>query len=101
MFFCQCASSSETYLSIISNSHVRSGLKGQSWAHIGFIDMCVEVRGYRDEMTLIGQSESVVCPERRLGCNVKGERSGIMLGKLKYSHACVLSPFLQFYFTVM
>lgn len=55
VFFCHCASSSVTNLSVICNSHVRSGLRGQSWAHIGFTDMCVKVRGYRDEMTLIGQ----------------------------------------------
>lgn len=70
VFLCQCASSSVTYLSVICNSRVRSVLRGQIWADIGFTDMCEEVRGYRDEMTLIGQSESVVCPERRLGCNV-------------------------------
>lgn len=78
------------------NRHIRSGLRAQSWAHTGFTDMCVEVRGYRDEMTLIGQPESVVCPEKWLGCDVKGEGSGIMM----VSHACVGCQ-LQFDFRVV
>jgi len=32
--------------------------------------------GYTDEMTLIGQSESLVCQEEKLGCDVKGQSSG-------------------------
>lgn len=104
VFLCQCVSSSVTYLSVIWNSCVRSRLRGQSWARIGFIDMCLEVRGYRDEMTLIGQSESDVCSKTRLGCEVKGESLRIIMGRLKCSHACVgchLQTFLQFDFTVV
>jgi len=65
LFLRWCASPSVTsYLSVIFYTHIRSGF------------MCIDVRGYRDEMTLIGQSESVVCQEEKLGCDVKGQSSG-------------------------